>query len=131
MPTAGYPNAEIQGFGALQPVLIRAIEDMDLISRRLNMSTTKNKTDLIESVSAKSGLSKADATKAVDAVFATVTDTLKDGDALAILGFGKFSASHKEASKARNPATGAEIDVPARNVPKFTAGKGLKDALNG
>ena len=48
-----------------------------------------------------------------------------------LAGFGNFSVSHREASKGRNPSTGAEVDIPARNVPKFTPGKGLKDAVNG
>nr|WP_250807187.1 HU family DNA-binding protein [Neorhizobium tomejilense] len=95
------------------------------------MSSNKSKADLIEAVAEKSGLSKADATKAVDAVVSSITETLKAGDALTLLGFGKFSAVQKAASKGRNPSTGAEIDVPARVAPKFAPGKGLKDALNG
>jgi DNA-binding protein HU-beta len=94
------------------------------------MSNTKSKSDLVDSVAAKSGLTKADSQKAVDAVLASVVETLQAGDALNLIGFGKFESQHKPASKGRNPSTGAEIDVPARNAPKFSAGKALKDALN-
>ncbi|MCS4088978.1 HU family DNA-binding protein [Rhizobium sp. BK176] len=94
------------------------------------MSNTKSKSDLVDSVAAKSGLTKADSAKAVDAVLASVVETLQAGDALNIIGFGKFESQHKPASKGRNPSTGAEIDIAARNAPKFSAGKALKDALN-
>jgi len=94
------------------------------------MSNKKSKADLVEAVAAKAGISKSEAAKAVDAVVGSVTDILKEGDELNLLGFGKFSTSRKEASKGRNPSTGAEIDIPARTVPKFSAGKALKDAVN-
>ncbi len=94
------------------------------------MSTTKSKADLIEDVVAKSGLSKTDAGKAVDAVIASVTETLKAGGEVNLIGFGKFSTVKKAATKARNPSTGAEVDVPARTAPKFAPGKALKDAVN-
>lgn len=94
------------------------------------MSEKKSKSDVIEAVAAKAGLSKADAAKSVDAVLSTVTETLTAGGEVNIPGFGKFLTVKKEASKGRNPATGAEIDIPARTAPKFTPGKGLKDAVN-
>jgi DNA-binding protein HU-beta len=94
------------------------------------MAANKGKTDLVESVANKSGLSKADAGKAVDAVLGSVTEILGAGDALTVPGFGKFEVTHKAARKGRNVATGAEIDIPARNAPKFTPGKQLKDAVN-
>ncbi|MDW9481191.1 DNA-binding protein HU [Sinorhizobium meliloti] len=94
------------------------------------MSDKKSKSDLVEAVAAKAGLTKADAAKAVDAVLGSVTETLTAGGELNIPGFGKFSTVKKEASKGRNPATGAEIEIPARTSPKFSPGKGLKDAVN-
>lgn len=94
------------------------------------MANTKNKADLVEAVAAKSGLSKADAAKAVDATISSVTDLLKEGAEINLIGFGKFSTVKKEASKGRNPSTGAEIDIPARTAPKFAPGKALKDAVN-
>src|SRR5690606_35333785 len=89
-----------------------------------------NKNELVAEVAEKAGLSKGDAASAVDAVFDTVQSELKKGGDLRLAGFGSFSVSRREASKGRNPSTGAEVDIPARNVPKFSAGKGLKDAVN-
>jgi DNA-binding protein HU-beta len=89
-----------------------------------------NKNDLIAAVSENSDLSKADATKAVDGVFDTISNTLKNGDEVRLVGFGTFSVAHRKQSKGRNPRTGEEITIPASNQPKFKAGKGLKDAVN-
>jgi len=89
-----------------------------------------NKNELIAAVSEKAELSKQDASAAVDAVFDTLQTTMAKGDDIRLVGFGTFSVSHRAASKGRNPSTGAEVDIPARNVPKFAAGKGLKDAVN-
>ncbi|MCY0094647.1 DNA-binding protein HupB [Hoeflea ulvae] len=89
-----------------------------------------NKNELVASVAEKSGLSKGDATSAVEAVFETITGELKNGGDVRLIGFGNFTVSRREASKGRNPQTGNEVDIPARNVPKFSAGKGLKDACN-
>ncbi len=89
-----------------------------------------NKNELVAAVAANAGLSKADAGSAVEAVFDTITSELKGGGDVRLVGFGNFSVSRREASKGRNPMTGAEVDIPARNVPKFSAGKGLKDAVN-
>lgn len=94
------------------------------------MATTKNKADLVEAVATKSGLTKADAAKAVDAVLASVTEGLKAGEEFNLIGFGKFSTVKKPAGKGRNPSTGAEIDIPARTSPKFAPGKALKEAVN-
>ena len=76
------------------------------------------------------GLSKGDAQSAIEAVFDTITNELKNGGDVRLVGFGNFSASHRAASVGRNPQTGAPVNIPARNVPKFSAGKGLKDAIN-
>ena len=89
-----------------------------------------NENELVAAVADKSGMSKADAGSAVEAVFDTITSELKGGGDVRLVGFGNFTVSHREASKGRNPMTGAEVDIPARNVPKFSAGKGLKDAVN-
>lgn len=89
-----------------------------------------NKNELVSAVAEKSGLSKTDASSAVDAVFDAIQAELKKGGDVRLVGFGNFSVSRREASKGRNPSTGAEVDIPARNVPKFSAGKGLKDAVN-
>jgi len=89
-----------------------------------------NKNDLIASVSDSAGLSKADAGKAVDAVFDSITGSLKSGTEVRLVGFGTFSVSRRAASQGRNPRTGEPIKIPASNQPKFKAGKGLKDAVN-
>ena len=89
-----------------------------------------NKNDLVASVASDSGLSKADATKAVDAVFDSITASMKNGQEVRLVGFGTFSVSRRRASEGRNPRTGEKIQIPASNQPKFRAGKGLKDAVN-
>ncbi|MBE9556691.1 MAG: HU family DNA-binding protein [Proteobacteria bacterium] len=89
-----------------------------------------NKNDLISSVSADSGLSKADATKAVDAVFDSIEKSLKSGNEVRLVGFGTFSVADRKASTGRNPRTGESIQIPASKQPKFKAGKGLKEAVN-
>ena len=89
-----------------------------------------NKRELIDAVAEHGSMTKDDAGSAVDAVLDTIEKTLANGDDVRIAGFGNFSVQHRKASKGRNPQTGAEVDVPARNVPKFSAGKGLKDAVN-
>lgn len=90
-----------------------------------------NKNDLISKVAAATGLSKADAGKAVDAVFGAITDALKKGDDVRLVGFGTFSVAKRAASTGRNPRTGQTIQIPASKQPKFKAGKQLKDAVNG
>ena len=89
-----------------------------------------NKNDLIAAVSDSAGLSKADAGKAVDAVFDSITGSLKSGTEVRLVGFGTFSVTRRQASQGRNPRTGDPIQIPASNQPKFKAGKGLKDAVN-
>ena len=89
-----------------------------------------NKNELVSAVADAAKLSKGDAQAAVDAVFAAITGELKNGGDVRLVGFGNFSVSKREASTGRNPQTGAEVKIPARNVPKFSAGKGLKDAVN-
>ena len=89
-----------------------------------------NKNDLVGAVSAGTGLSKADSAKAVDAVFDSITDVLKGGSDVRLVGFGTFSVASRAASEGRNPRTGERIQIPASNQPKFKAGKALKDAVN-
>ncbi len=89
-----------------------------------------NKNDLVASVADTSGLSRADATKAVDAVFDSITASLKTGTEVRLVGFGTFTVSKRAATTGRNPRTGEEIKIPASTQAKFKAGKGLKDALN-
>lgn len=89
-----------------------------------------NKNDLIAAVSDSADLSKADASKAVDAVFDSVAAALKGGATVRLVGFGTFSVTQRAASQGRNPRTGEPISIPASNQPKFKAGKGLKDAVN-
>jgi DNA-binding protein HU-beta len=89
-----------------------------------------NKQDLISAVADGSGLSKSDATKAVESVFDSITGTLKKGDEVRLVGFGTFSVSKRKASTGRNPRTGETMTIKASSQPKFKAGKGLKDAVN-
>ena len=89
-----------------------------------------NKNDLVAAVADKTGLSKADAGKAIDGVFEAVTEALTGGDEVRLVGFGTFSVAARAASQGRNPRTGEVIQIPASNQPKFKAGKGLKDAVN-
>ncbi|RYH01764.1 MAG: HU family DNA-binding protein [Alphaproteobacteria bacterium] len=89
-----------------------------------------NKNDLIGMVADKAGLTKAQAGEAVDAVFDAITGSLKQGEEVRLVGFGTFAVSKRKASIGRNPATGAEIKIPASNQAKFKPGKGLKDAIN-
>ncbi|WP_417449033.1 HU family DNA-binding protein [Kordiimonas sp.] len=91
---------------------------------------TLNKNDLIAKVAEAADLSKADAGKAVDAVFDSISGALASGGEVRLVGFGTFAVASRAATKGRNPRTGEEIDIPASKQPKFKAGKGLKDAVN-
>jgi DNA-binding protein HU-beta len=88
------------------------------------------KQEFVDQVSDRSGLSKKDAAGAVDAFLDTVEDALKRGSEVSFSGFGKFSVSARSAREGRNPATGERIQIAASNVPRFTAGAGLKKAVN-
>ena len=89
-----------------------------------------NKNDLVNQVSDSTGLSKSDSAKAVDSVLDTITSTLKSGGDVRLVGFGTFLVSKRKATTGRNPQTGAAINIPAANVPKFRPGKALKESLN-
>lgn len=89
-----------------------------------------NKQELIAAVADATGLSKAQAGAAVDAVFDAITGALKNDDEVRVINFGTFSISHRKARMARIPGTGETKELPATNVPKFKPGKALKDAVN-
>ena len=89
-----------------------------------------NKQDLIAAVADSSGLTKGDASKAVEAVFEAITGSLKKGGEVRLVGFGTFAVSKRKASTGRNPRTGETMTIAASNQPKFKAGKALKDAVN-
>lgn len=87
------------------------------------------KSDLVERVAEKSGLTKKDAGRAVDAFIETVTEALGEGQRVQIVGFGTFEVRERAARRGRNPQTGQEIEIAARKVPAFKAGKALKDSV--
>ncbi len=87
------------------------------------------KADLIEKIASGAGLSKADAGRALDATIDAVKFALKKGQKVTLVGFGTFSVVKRKARKGRNPRTGADIKIPAAKIPKFSAGKTLKDAV--
>ncbi len=89
-----------------------------------------NKSELIDSIADKADLSKADAGRALDAAVDSIVGALKKGDSVGVVGFGTFSVGHRAARMGRNPQTGQAIHINASNVPKFKAGKALKDAVN-
>lgn len=89
-----------------------------------------NKGDLIDAVSGEAGLSKADASRAVESVIAAITRALKDGNQVSLVGFGTFTVKTRAARTGRNPRTGDAIEIRASRIPGFRAGKALKDAVN-
>ncbi|MBQ2004593.1 MAG: HU family DNA-binding protein [Peptococcaceae bacterium] len=88
-----------------------------------------NKTELVASVAEKSGLTKKDSEKAVNAVLAAITESMENGEKVQLVGFGTFEVRERKARKAQNPQTKEEITIPATKVPAFKAGKGLKDVV--
>ena len=89
-----------------------------------------NKTQLIEAVSASANLSKADASRAVEAIVQSITDTLSNNDGVQLTGFGSFSTKNRAARMGRNPQTGEQIQISASTVVIFKAGKALKESVN-
>jgi DNA-binding protein HU-beta len=89
-----------------------------------------NKAELIGSVAEKAGMSKKDSEKAVNAVFASVSDALANGEKVQLVGFGTFEVRERAARTGRNPQTGEEIQIAASRVPAFRAGKVLKDSVS-
>lgn len=89
-----------------------------------------NKSELIDQIASSADISKAAAARALDAAIDAVKSTLKNGGEVSLVGFGTFYAGDRAARSGRNPQTGASIKIEAAKVPKFRAGKGLKDAVN-
>ncbi|MBI5049081.1 MAG: HU family DNA-binding protein [Deltaproteobacteria bacterium] len=87
------------------------------------------KGDIVDAIAEAAGITKVAAEKALNAFTTAVTKSLKKLEAVSLVGFGTFSVSKRKARKGRNPQTGKEINIPATKVPKFKAGKGLKDAV--
>lgn len=88
-----------------------------------------NKTDLIDAIAEESGLTKADAAKALDALLATIVGAVADGDSVSLIGFGSFKPSARAAREGKNPKTGETLSIAATTVPKFTAGATFKAAV--
>ena len=89
-----------------------------------------NKAELIDAIASDAGLSKADAKRALDGFVNATTGALKKGDRISLVGFGSFSVSNRAARTGRNPQTGKEIKIAAKNVVRFKAGSDLSDAVN-
>jgi len=89
-----------------------------------------NKSDLVDAIAKSAELSKAAAGRALDATVDSIKKALKKGDTVSLVGFGTFKVGKRAARNGRNPRTGATIKIKAAKVPKFSAGKGLKDAVN-
>ncbi|MFK7159921.1 HU family DNA-binding protein [Marinospirillum sp. MEB164] len=89
-----------------------------------------NKSELVDAIATQADLSKAAATRALDATLEAVTNALQKGDSVSLVGFGTFAVKERAARTGRNPKTGDEIQIAAAKVPSFKPGKGLKDAVN-
>ncbi|MBX2857651.1 MAG: DNA-binding protein HU-beta [Cellvibrionaceae bacterium] len=89
-----------------------------------------NKSELIEAIAASADISKAAAGRALDAITDSITEALKSGDQVALVGFGTFLVKERAARTGRNPQTGDPIEIAAAKIPSFKAGKALKDAVN-
>lgn len=87
------------------------------------------KAELIDRIASGAGISKTDASKALDSTLNSIKASLKKGQKVTLVGFGTFSTKKRKARKGRNPRTGQVINIPAAKVPKFTSGKALKDAV--
>ena len=88
-----------------------------------------NKQDVVAKIAKDTGITKTNAAAAIESIIDGVTKSLKKGDPVSFVGFGTFKISNRKARTARNPQTGAAISIPKRRVPRFTAGKGLKQAV--
>ena len=88
------------------------------------------KVELVETVAKSAGISKAEATRAIDATFDAIKGALKKGDKITLVGFGTFGVSRREARNGRNPQTGETVKIPARNAVTFKAGTQLKNEVN-
>jgi len=88
-----------------------------------------NKAELVEEVTNQTGVTKRASRKAVDAMTSVISDTLARGEKVTLVGFGTFKVMERKARKGRNPQTGEEIQIPAKKVPKFKAGKNLREVV--
>ncbi|MBA7669214.1 DNA-binding protein HU [subsurface metagenome] len=88
-----------------------------------------NKAELVEEVADQTGLTKRASREAVDAIISAITDSLTREERVTLVGFGSFQVMERKARKGRNPQTGRELQIPAKKVPKFKAGRGLKEAV--
>ncbi len=88
-----------------------------------------NKQDVVAKIAKDTGITKTNAAAAIESIIDGITKSLKKGDPVSFVGFGTFKISNRKARTARNPQTGAAINIPKRRVPRFTAGKGLKQAV--
>ncbi|AWH89126.1 nucleoid-associated protein HU-alpha [Limnobaculum parvum] len=88
-----------------------------------------NKTQLIDVIADKAGITKVQAKAALESTLGAITESLKDGDPVQLVGFGTFKVNHRNARTGRNPQTGKEIKIAAANVPAFVSGKALKEAV--
>lgn len=100
------------------------------VEQDLGKEKTMNKTELISAVAEQAQISKKDAEKAVSAVVDTITNALKEGEKVQLVGFGTFEVRQREARQGKNPRTGEAISIPASKAPAFKAGKALKDTVN-
>lgn len=99
--------------------------------RNIERICNMNKNQLVNEVAAKTNIKKKDAEAAVSAVFECIGEALAKDDKVQVVGFGTFKVKHKSAHEGRNPSTGARIMIPASSAPVFTAGKALKEQVNG
>ena len=88
-----------------------------------------NKAQLVDAIASVADMSKAQATRALDATIEAITKALKHGDSVSLVGFGTWTVKRRQARMGRNPRTGATLQIPAANVPSFRAGKSLKDSV--
>lgn len=114
----------------MRPVRVRGESFERLFFSLMDEGARVNKNDLVAAVASSTGLSKADATRAVDGIFESITSALRKGEELRLVGFGTFNVTERPASVGRNPRTGEALQIPASKQPKFKAGKTLKDAVN-
>lgn len=90
-----------------------------------------NKANLIDTVAKEASITKGQAGKAIDAVLESIENAMEKGDKVTLVGFGTFSVAHRKARTGRNPSTGAPLHIPAKQVPKFSAGSKLREAVMG
>ena len=117
-------------YNKLLPILKNYNSYKIFINKNLNSFVLMNKTELVSSIAAKAGLSKADSKKALDATIEAIAEALKAGDKIALVGFGTFSVAERPERQGINPATKAPITIAAKKVAKFKAGADLDNAIN-